>query len=111
MLVLVETSGGDDAMGVGMEEQFARPGVQHSGQAELRVQPAVAKVEQGARNQSISRSYISLGFTRANPRSSWGSVKTTWKYLVGMIRWRRCSIHRAWVRLWHFGQWRFRQEL
>ena len=51
MLLLVETSGRDDAMGVGMEAQVARPGVQHTGHSKLRMQAAETKVEQGSRGR------------------------------------------------------------
>ena len=51
VLLLVETSGRDDAMGVGMEAQVARPGVQHTGHPKLRMQPALTKVEQGSRGR------------------------------------------------------------
>ena len=48
MPLVVEPSSGHDAMGVGMESQFARPRVQHRGHAKLRPQPAATKIEQGA---------------------------------------------------------------
>ena len=49
MPLFVESPCRDDAMGVGVETQVARPGVQHTGHPKLRVQPAETKVEQGSR--------------------------------------------------------------
>ena len=48
MAVVVETTGGDDAVGVGMEAQVAGPSVQHGRDAELCVQTISTEVEQGA---------------------------------------------------------------
>jgi hypothetical protein len=58
-----------------------------------------------------SMSKIIFRLPRASAPSSCGNVNTTWKQCVGRTRSIRLSIHAAWVRAWHLGQWRLRHEL
>ena len=68
MAQLVESSGRDDAMGMGMKAQIARPRVQHTGHPKLGMQPAKTKVEQGSRGR-VEQQIVHLGGIHASQRA------------------------------------------
>ena len=104
IFLLVQSSGRHDAVGVRMEAQVSGPSVQNGRDTELSVESALSELQQRTGSALQEQIVDPLGLSRASARSSSGSVKTTWKYLVGTMRSRRWASQRACAKLWHFGQ-------
>ena len=108
-----KTATGDDAMQVWMVQQGLAPSVKDGEEAELGAKmfgisgDCAQGFGSGVEQDVVDRSLVVKG----EAAISCGTVKTTWKYGTGRSSDRRSSSHWARASDWHFGQWRFRQEL
>ena len=96
-----------------MIDERLRPRVEYGGDAELGaemtrvVRESLERGRDGLEEDRIA----ARGLVRMSPFSSWGTVKTRWKYGIGRSSACCASRQAAWASDSHLGQWRFRHEL
>src|SRR5258708_33202975 len=96
-----------------MMEHLLIPGVQYGQKADMRpeVTPVRSDRQQcfghGAEEHAVNQARI----LKRQCGSSCGNVKTTWQYGTGRSSADLASSHLSRAVDWHFGQWRFLQEL